>query len=197
VVQFRYPCPGCRTTNDLHDPDCRFAGRPHNEVERAYLDLLSVLSAGPRAEETLRSTVEDRHGWSALHAAALDGLRSDHRVREDEDGLELPPPAERRESLREPDGDPLATLYRKGSVPGAHDNAVFAMIAYYEMVGFSWSETREMVVDWLKESGTWARGGFEEASPEELVDRKRHVYERGYGWKEKATAAKNVVDSRL
>jgi hypothetical protein len=68
------------------------------------------------------------------------------------------------------------------------------MIAWYEMVGLSWEETRENVVEWLHESGTWDRGGFEEATPEALVDRKRHVYEAGYGWKEKADAAKRVIE---
>jgi len=91
----------------------------------------------------------------------------------------------------------MRTIYHEGSVPGAHDNAVFAMIAYYEMVGFTWGETRDLVVDWLKETGTWDRGGFEEASPEELVDKKRHVYETGYGWKEKARAAKSVIEHSL
>jgi len=62
------------------------------------------------------------------------------------------------------------------------------------MVGLDWPETRENVIDWLHESGTWARGGFEESSPEELVDTKQHVHEEGYGWKEKAVAAKRVID---
>ena len=88
----------------------------------------------------------------------------------------------------------MRTLYRRGSVPGCHDNAVFAMIAWYEMVGLSWAETRENVVEWLHDSGAWARGGFEESTPGELVDAKRHVYESGYGWKEKAEAAKRVIE---
>jgi hypothetical protein len=62
------------------------------------------------------------------------------------------------------------------------------------MVGLSWAETKENVVTWLEDSGTWDRGGFEETSPSELVEKKRHVYEAGYGWKEKAESAKRVVD---
>ena len=96
-----------------------------------------------------------------------------------------------------PTHDPIKTIYEKGSVPGCHDNSVFALIAWYEMVGLSWDETREHVVEWLHETGTWARGGFEESSPEELVDSKRHVYEQGYGWKEKATAAKSIIDRNV
>ncbi|PSQ15262.1 hypothetical protein BRD00_14890 [Halobacteriales archaeon QS_8_69_26] len=206
-MQFTYPCPGCRSTNNLHDPDCRFAGRPHHEVEKAYADLLSVLSGGPMDQDELRAAVRDRFGaWEDLHVRALQSLESEYRV-EVEEGhaiedpeaglIEMVPPEQRRDELRVPDRDPLRTIYEKGSVPGSHDNAVFAMVAYYEMVGFSWPETRELVVDWLQESGTWGRGGFEEASPEELVDSKRHVFETGYGWKEKAEAAKSVIDRNL
>ena len=93
--------------------------------------------------------------------------------------------------------EPVETVYGKGGVPGAHDNAVFAMIAFYEMVGLSWEEARENTIEWLEESGTWTRGGFEESSPEELVDSKRHVYEQGYGWKQAATEAKAVIDRRV
>ena len=193
-MQFPYPCPGCRTTNNLHDPDCRFAGRPHSEVEKAYTDLLTVLTRGPTPERRLRETVTDRYEWDALHAGALSLLKGEDRLDETERGLELPSPAERRNRLREPDNEYLRTIYEKGSVPGAHDNAVFAMIAYYEMVGFSWPETRDLVEDWLRESETWARGGFEESTPEELLEKKRHVYEAGYGWKEKARAAASVID---
>jgi len=198
-VQFPYPCPGCRTTNNLHDPDCRFTGRSHHEVEKAYTDLLAVLTddESPVPEDRLRSVVTDRYGWSALHAGALARLKTDERVDETDAGLVVPPPEERRARLREPDSEPLSTIYHRGSVPGSHDNAVFAMIAYYEMVGFTWKETRELVVDWLCESGAWDRGGFEEASPEELVDKKRHVYESGYGWKEKARAAKSVIERTM
>ena len=71
------------------------------------------------------------------------------------------------------------------------------MLAFYEMVGLSWEEAHENTVDWLRESGTWDRGGFEESDPGELVDSKRHVYEEGYGWKQAATEAKAVIDRRL
>jgi hypothetical protein len=190
VPRFRYPCPGCRTANSLHDADCRFEGRPWPEIERAYVDLLAVLSAGVREESALREAVE----WDDLHAAALSRLKRDGRVDETNDRLRLLSAEEYREAVTEPSREPLRTIYRYGSVPGCHDNAVFAMIAFYEMVGLSWDETRERVTEWLRESGAWDRGGFEEATPEALVDSKRHVYEAGYGWREKAEAAKRVID---
>jgi hypothetical protein len=195
VPRFDYPCPDCRTTNSLHDTDCRFEGVEWSAVEKAYVDVLSVLSGGVVDADALR---EASHGeWDALHQAAVDRLERDGRVDDSNDRLRLLTAEEFREEVSEPTREPIRTIYRRGSVPGCHDNAVFAMIAWYEMVGLSWAETRDNVVAWLRESGTWDRGGFEEPSPEALVDRKRHVYEAGYGWKEKAQAAKRVIDRSL
>jgi hypothetical protein len=192
VPRFDYPCPDCRTTNSLHDADCRFEGVAWSTVEKAYVDVLSVLAGGVVDADDLRAA---SHGeWDPLHQAALERLRRDGRVDDANDRLRLLTAEEYREEVSEPTREPMRTVYRRGSVPGCHDNAVFAMIAWYEMVGLSWAETRENVVEWLRESGTWDRGGFEEATPEALVDKKRHVYEAGYGWKEKAEAAKRVIE---
>jgi hypothetical protein len=192
VPQFDYPCPDCRATNSLHDADCGLEGTPWPDVEKAYTDIVARLTVEPTAESELYDDVDGE--WGPLHRAALDRLKRDGRVSETNDVLRLLTPAEFREEVSEPTREPIRTIYRHGSVPGCHDNAVFAMIAWYEMVGLSWSETRENVTEWLHESGAWARGGFEESSPGELVDAKRHVYEAGYGWKEKAEAAKRVID---
>jgi hypothetical protein len=195
-VRFRYPCPDCRSANSLHDPDCRFDGTPWHEVEQAYADIVAVLAGGATTEGRLREAVDGP--WGSLRSAALSRLRHEQRLRETPGGaLELRSPAEFKEQVSEPTMEPIRTVYEKGSVPGTHDNAVFALVAYYEMVGLSWSETKENVVAWLRDSGTWARGGFEEATPEELVESKRHVYQQGYGWKEKARAAKAVIDRSL
>ena len=196
MPRFDYPCPDCRTTSNLHGPDCGFEGASWSDIEKAYTDVVAVLSGTPLGEDALRNAVHGR--WGKLHKAALDRLRHEQRVMETEDGqLELLTAEEYKEHVTEPTIEPIKTVAEKGSVPGAHDNAVFAMIAWYEMVGLSWEETREHVVDWLQDTGTWTRGGFEEASPQELVNRKRHVYESGYGWKEKAEAAKAVIDRSL
>lgn len=191
---FRYPCPGCRTTNSLHDADCDFEGVDWPEIERAYTDLLAVLTREPNgmAEPALRSAVAG--DWSGLHKAALSTLEREQRIVEEDGSLRLLTAAEFKELVSEPTREPMRTIYEHGSVPGCHDNAVFAMIAWYEMVGLSWAETKENVIEWLHTSGAWDRGGFEEASPAELVEKKRHVYEAGYGWKEKAQAAKRVIE---
>ena len=191
---FHYPCPGCRTTNSLHDVDCQFEGVNWPAIEKAYTDLLAVLSAEPDGmpEPMLREAV---HGeWGGLHKAALDALERDQRVTREDEGVRLLTAAEFKELVSEPTREPMRTVYQHGSVPGCHDNAVFAMVAWYEMVGLSWAETKENVVEWLRVSGAWDRGGFEESSPEELVEKKRHVYEEGYGWKEKGQAAKRVIE---
>jgi hypothetical protein len=196
VPRFSYPCPGCRTTNSLHEPDCRFEGTPWPTIEKAYIDSLAVLTADELTEEELRATVDSE--WSDRHTAALATLKSLNRIEQADDGtLRLLTAAEYAEQVSEPSIEPMATIYEHGSVPGCHDNAVFAMIAWYEMVDLSWPETKENVVTWLRESGAWDRGGFEESSPEELVENKRHVYESGYGWKQAGQEAKAVIDRHL
>jgi len=195
-VRLRYRCPGCRTTSNLHDAGCEFEGTDRVHVEKAYTDLLAALTARTYDDEdALRGAVAER--WSGLHAAVLSRLRSDQRVVEEEGELRLLSAEEYKERVSHPTFEPMKTIYEKGSVPGAHDNSVFSLVAFYEMVGLSWEEARENTVDWLLESGTWDRGGFEEESPEELVESKKHVYEQGYGWKEKAQAAKAVIDRHL
>jgi hypothetical protein len=195
-VRLRYRCPDCRTTSNLHDPGCEFEGTDRRHIEKAYTDLLGALSARTFPDEdALREAVPER--WSGLHAAVFGRLRSDQRVVDEEGSLRLLAPDEYTDRVSRPTFEPLKTIYENGSVPGAHDHSVFAMVAFYEMVGLSWAEARENTVEWLTESGTWARGGFEESSPEELVDSKRHVYEQGYGWKQAATEAKAVIDRRV
>ncbi len=158
MPRFDYPCPDCRTTTNLHGPDCRFDGEPWTDIEKAYTDIISVLSADSLPEEKLRETVHGR--WDATHAAALDRLRHEKRVVESDGALRLLTADEFRETVSEPSFEPMRTIYEKGSVPGCHDNAVFAMVAWYEMVGLSWPETRENVIEWLHKSGTWGRGGI-------------------------------------
>ncbi|MFB6157512.1 MAG: hypothetical protein ABEJ34_06705 [Haloferacaceae archaeon] len=219
MPRFDYPCPDCRTANSLHDAECRFEGVEWARIEDAYFDVVASLATGVRPEDDLLARWEAELGDGrddgvdpdataavappdrddgvdpvALRRAALARLKREGRVSEENGSLRLLPAEEFREEVAEPTHEPMRTLYRHGSVPGCHDNAVFAMIAWYEMVGLSWPETRERVVEWLVESGAWDRGGFEEATPAELVDKKRHVYESGYGWKEKAGAAKRVID---
>lgn len=180
----------------LHGRDCQFDDRDRASIERAYVDILAGLSTGPRTKDALRERIDVP--WDDLRQATLRTMIRDARVDTDhssgEERLMIVPPDEIADRI-EPTEDPLRTVYEEGSVAGAHDNSVFAMVSYYASKGLSWTDTRRQVLNWLEESGTWARGGFEESSPEALVDDKRHVFEEGYGWKEKATAAKRVIDN--
>ena len=194
MPRFEYPCPDCRTRTNLDEAGCDFDGVRWIDIEAAYVDILTHLSQASLSEGRLRETVDD---WDQLHARTLSRLQRDQRIEETDDGLTLLTAEAYKERVTHPTMEPLQTIYEKGSVHGAHDNAVFALVAFYEMVGLSWAETREQMLTWLEESGTWARGGFEETSPEELVDSKRHVYERGYGWKQAGREAKAVIDRRL
>ncbi|WP_435197562.1 DUF7474 family protein [Natronomonas sp. EA1] len=192
-MRFEYPCPDCRTTTNLHDADCRFDGVPWTTIEAAYTDILARLSARPWEPDALRDALD----WSGIHGAVLSRLTHDQRVDDSEGTLTLLTAAEYKERVTHPTMEPLKTIYEKGSVPGAHDHSIFALIAFYEMVGLSWEETREQMLQWLEESGTWTRGGFEESSPEEIVDSKKHVYVQGYGWKQAGREAKAVIDRHL
>ena len=195
-MRLRYRCPGCRTTSNLHDPDCDFEGTDRRHIEKAYIDIIAPLSAREYDDEdALREAVPDR--WSGIHSAALRRLKGDQRIVEEDGSLRLLEPGEYKDRVSRPTFEPLQTIYDEGSVPGAHDHSVFAMVAFYEMVGLSWEEAKENTIEWLHDSGTWDRGGFEEATPEELVESKRHVYEQGYGWKQAATEAKAVIDRRV
>lgn len=166
------------------------------EIEKAYTDIIVSLLREPKPKADLRDAVPER--WSRQHTAALDTLEREYRVRQGEDGmLDVVRPADRKEHISEPVHEPIKTIYEKGSVPGCHDNAVFALIAWYEMVGFSWDETKDHVVDWLEKSGSWDRGGFEETTPDAVVEKKRHVFAKGYGWKQAAQEAKAVIDRRV
>jgi hypothetical protein len=88
-------------------------------------------------------------------------------------------------------------LIENGSVNGALDNSIFAMVAFYEWQNFDWKETKQRVVEWIEESGTWDRADFAESSPEQAVENKKHVHVNGYGWKNKAEAARKTIESRL
>lgn len=189
---YRYPCPGCRSTTILHGRDCTHEDRGRTAIEQAHVEILSTLSSGPKTKAAIKDAIE--HPWDRLYEGMLRMLIRDARIEQQGEQLSIIPPDEIADRI-EPTEDPLRTIYEHGSVAGSHDNSVFAMVSYYASKGLSWEDTKRQVMNWLEESGTWARGGFEEPTPEALVNDKRHVFEEGYGWMEKATAAKRVIDN--
>jgi hypothetical protein len=198
-----HACPGCGTTNDLHEIDCKHEGTSRAEIEKAHTDILAKLSLSPHEPDTLR---QETHGeWDALHEAVLDSLKRSQRVQlnyvsendlfdvasAEEDKLVLLTPGEWREE-RVPTEPYIREVWSRGPVDGAKDAAIVAAISWHEWAGFSWEETTERVADWLQETGAWERGSWEESSIEELLSDKRHVHEEGYGWAEKAKQAAGV-----
>lgn len=187
---FDYHCPECQSTNRLHLPDCDFA-ETGRDYEQAYVDIISTLSLVVCSRESLK---EEAYEWSELHDAVLERLCSLGRVHETHDGsLQLVHP-DRLQHQREPHFEPLATIYTEGTVRGSHDNGIFALIAYYSHIGLSWEETKKEMLEWFNRTGTWNRGGFAEGSPEAVLEKKHHVWDRGYGWERKGSAAKRVIE---
>ncbi|HII51723.1 MAG TPA: hypothetical protein HA321_02270 [Halobacteriales archaeon] len=190
---FAYPCPGCRTRSSMHAPECKFELCSRDEIEKAYIDIISLILVDPSTQKEMASKIQSE--WKNLHSAIMFILTREQRVEQGELGkIRLLTPAERADRISEPVSEPMRTIYEKGSYPGCHDNALFAMLAWHKMVGFSWEETQEKVTQWLVRSGSWERGGFGESVPKDVIGNKKHVYEGGYGWMEKAQAAKRVIE---
>lgn len=199
----KYSCPYCRTTNRLHDHDCRFSDIDIHRIEKAYTDILSVLTRAPQTLPDLRQHV---HGeWGEIHRTVfqkrfvdenrLDKLGEVDQHNESRSVYKLKTPDEIQAEKKVPSHPDLETIYHEGAVDGCLDTSIVALIAWWEYAGFGWKETRELTIDWLHESGTWDRGSFEERSPEELVDSKKHVFEEGYGWKDAASTAATKIPS--
>jgi len=189
---FEYHCPNpeCKTTYDIHEDGCPHAGASRSEIEKAYVDILSVLSRLTCSKESLK---ENAHEWDELHESTFERLVQVGHIAKTEEGYYTIGDHSTRESKR-PYSDPLATIYRHGTVSGCHDNGLFALMAFYSHIGLSWDETKEELKDWYRRTGTWERGGFSEPSPEALILKKKHIYDEGYGWKTKGQAAKEVID---
>lgn len=197
-----YSCPYCRTTNRIHAEDCRFSGIDIHTIEKAHTDILSILT---RAPQTLPDLRENVHGdWGEVHAAVfdtkfVDGDRLDKLGEVDQGETSRPvyklkTPDEIKSQQKHPSHPSLETIYENGAVDGCLDNALISLIGYWEMIDINWDETRELALDWLDRTGTWERGSFEESSPEELVESKKHVHEEGYGWKQSAQAAASHIE---
>ena len=195
-VMLRYACPDCSTTNRLHKMDCDFEHTDIYDIEKAYIDILSyVLDQNSRGNpvrkrDVIRGTDEK---WGELRHRVYGTLLFKCYLREDDDGrVELVAPDERQE-LRVPTNGAIQTVWETGTVPGCHDNGVFALVAWHAGNGFTWAETQDRLLEWFDRTGTWERGGFAEPSPEVVIEEKHHVYEKEYGWSQKAQAARNVI----
>ena len=198
---YGYRCPRCRTKNAIHDHGCRYESLNDGVIEEAHIDIISSLSIARHTEDEL--VAEAPNGWSQVHDDVLGLYRREGRIttqqRETDDGgteevLYLRTPDEYREQLV-PTQRYISTVWERGPVDGCKDDAIISVISWHEWRDFSWEETSERVADWLRDTGAWSRGNWEEGSIDELLRSKRHVYEKSYGWKEAAKAAESTIKS--
>ena len=177
----------------MHSPECKFDSHSREDIEKAYVDIISSVLVDPTDQRQIAGKMKEN--WGNLHEAIIFVLKREQRIEQGKLGkIRLLNPRERADRISEPVSEPMRTIYERGSYPGCHDNALFAMIAWHKMVGFSWEETRERVSRWLIKSGSWDRGGFAESTSANVVSNKRHVYDGGYGWMEKAQSAKRIIE---
>jgi len=188
---FSYPCPDC-TEETIHKQGCKYEYADRAEIEQGYIDIISWLSLCPMEKSSLKDQLRE---WTDLHEDCLSHLKSLQRVKRCGDGRLKLLTAEKREQKIVPTFEPLATIYNYGTVPGCHDNGIFALISYYSYQDLSWEETREKLHDWFERTGTWGRRGFQESSIDELLNSKKHVWEEGYGWETKGKAARRVIQN--
>lgn len=207
---YGYRCPSCRTTNALHTEGCQHAHAAPEAIEKAHIDILSVLSTCRRSEESLKD--EAHNGWSPIHEDVLDLYMNEGRIvhrpaeedlpvprlpdEDDETVLYLRTPDEYRAQLV-PTEAHIKTVWEHGPADGCKDDALVAAISWHEWRDFSWKETRSRIADWLRDTGAWERGSWEESSIEELLNDKQHVFEESYGWKQTAKQAESVLEGRV
>ena len=200
----QYSCPVCLSGLSVHDYGCEWSDVTMSTIEKAYIDILAILT---RAPQTRLDLVKNVHGdWSKIHSRVFDRFDRERRIvsigEVEQEGTEqlvykLRTPDEIRADKEIPSHEDLKIIYEQGGCDGCLDDSVVSMIAYWEMVGFDWRKTRQLTLDWLADSGTWGRGTFQESSPEQLVDSKKHIHEKGYGWKNAASQASSTIQANL
>lgn len=209
IHHFSYHCPNCATTNRIHRERCRWNGTHIHEFEKRYIDILSALLERkavrnvhgdptiPMDADWLKTHITEEYGnWDTKHDACLDRLRDESYVVEMDGDLVLLSPDEQRDHVSPASiGGALEAVHEYGACDGCLDNGISAIISWCEMSDFDWDRTREFALDWLDETGTWERGGFEESSPEALVEKKKHIHEQGVGWKTFAKRTAEVMMS--
>lgn len=198
----KYSCPKCHSNYKVHSEECQWSGIAWERIEKAYTDILSILTRAPQTQPDLEDST---HGeWTTIHDGVFDRLKRDGRLESigtaeqtgsERDVWRLLTPDEYKEASKTPSHEHLRVIHEHGPVDGAKDDSVVAIVSYYEMIGLSWEETLETTVEWLEETGAWDRGSWEESSPEALVRDKKHVYDDSYGWATAAKQAAAVIES--
>lgn len=205
LMSLSYACPSCRTTMNVHKMECRHEGTSIHMIEEAYIDIIHPLTVKPHSKFDIIECANEigDHNWSQIHQEVLNRLKNEQRIEVigtiTQEGGEWPvyrllTPEEYREQREVPSDEDLRVIYEEGPVPGCRDNALYAMIAYYENVGMSWERTQELVMDWLDDHG-WS-SGWDGETAEEHIRNKRHVYDEGYNPGTQAREAAETIRNR-
>lgn len=216
-MTFTYPCPECESGVAFHDVDCDLSGFEMWEIERAYVDIIARLTGreDPWLYDELRDDIEemaevddtpnfastdshtsvmDHPGWTPVHTECLHHLKNLGRVAETQDGLDISEPGEHQEGVI-PSNDPMRTVYEYGPIDGCKDYAVYSMVSWCELIDLDWEQTKAFVVHWLDETGRWESESFGERSPQQLVESKKHIHDKGLGWGEYPEMAKTEMEA--
>jgi len=209
-------CPQCETGYRFHAKGCELAGFDYSEIERAYVDILSRLTApeAPWTYDDLRGDVAatgemaeadvsfastdtgsmDHPGWTPLHTACLHELKRVGRAVETDDGIVCCEPGEYQQGVI-PQHDPMRSVYEYGPIDGCKDYAVYSLVSWCELIELDWEQTVAFIDHWLNETGRWDSEGWGESSPKQLVESKRHIYDRGLGWGDYPKMAKTEMEA--
>lgn len=213
-MPFEYPCPGCGATLNIHDMDCEYHDTDIQKIRKAYIDIISVLSAEgakrqamdappgisyndmrEKVNEILQNQPPEHRGlYREIHDDCLHELKDRNRASEDEEmgGIYLTDSEERAQEII-PTFDPIRTIYETGPVDGAKDYSVYSMVSWTALVGLNWEQTCNFLTEWLEETNSWEELDWGEGNIQQLLDSKQHVHEKDMGWGDYAEIAASHI----
>lgn len=198
---FTYHCPNpdCedRGQHGFHSPDCEYHSYSETAIELAYIDILSRLTFEPMSNPELRRSVNDVPGreWSELHQECLMALWGlDHIEYNNDRDVFIHCEDGGQQASAHPTQEPLKTIHDFGTVDGAHDNGIFALIAWYSNQFDEWELVKQQLHEWNDRTNTFERGSFSETSFEGVLEKKKHIFDEEYGWRRMGREAKQQID---
>ena len=217
-MAFTYTCPDCESGLKFHHTGCQWDDFEMWEIERAYIDIISRLTAreepwpydelrdevaefadtsddGPNfASTSSEKSSVDHPGWTPLHDDCLHYLYQVGRAYEGDDGIQITEPSETQEGVI-PSNDPLRTVFEYGPIDGCKDYAVYTMVSWCELIELDWEQTVAFIDFWLNETGRWDGQSWGERSPKQLAESKKHIHDKGMGWGEYPEMAKTEMEA--
>ena len=93
----------------MHAPECKFELCSRDEIEKAYIDIISLILVDPSTQKEMASKIQSE--WKNLHSAIMFILTREQRVEQGELGkIRLLTPAERADRISEPLSEPMRTI---------------------------------------------------------------------------------------